>query len=380
MKLRSQSMDLALAWNRVAHSRRLQRGMGLIEALVGLAVGLVVALSVFQVYATWDGRQRTSVAKAEGLSQGALAAYLLERDLQQAGWGLSNVRAAANCPLQGVDGFNAGGVVSPVLLPVQIRNLGNNNDDLVILYGNSALRTLHAGISSGGVQSNTMTLQQGASGGFLVNDRVLLHDGGSVCWLGGTITQVNNTLDQIVLDGLPPTNVDTLLNMGNAPSLNHWSVMAQTGNNVAGASALFQLQRLQQLPGFLPGYAPPPQAAAMADGIVGLQAQYGGTDGTGGIIWQPRAQTNVMNANASFNWTTVVAIRFGVLSRNEQFEAPVNGVFVTPNQPVWSGGAFGVTDIQNLQGPTAVWNNYRYQVHEGVVALRNSTWGQRVPQ
>lgn len=370
-------MGLVLARNRPAHSRRLQRGLGLIETLVGLAVGLVVALSVFQVYATWDGRQRTSVAKAEGLSQGALAAYLLERDLQQAGWGLSNVGAAANCPLQGVDGFNAGGVVSPMLLPVQIRNLGNN-DDLVILYGNSALRTLHAGISSGGVQNNTLTLQQGASGGFLVNDRVLLHDGGGVCWLGGAITQVNNTTDQIVVDGLPPTNVDTLLNMGPAPSLNHWSVMAQTGNNVVGASALFQLQRLQQLPGFLPGYAPPPQAAAMADGIVGLQAQYGVTDGAGGITWQPRAQTNVMNVNAGFNWGTVVAIRFGVLSRNEQFEAPVNGVPVTPNQPVWSGGPFGVGNIQNLQGPTAVWNNYRYQVHEGVVALRNSTWAQRV--
>ena len=373
MKIRSQSMGLALAWNRVAHSRRLQRGLGLIEALVGLAVGLVVALSVFQVYATWDGRQRTSVAKAEGLSQGALAAYLLERDLQQAGWGLSNVGAAANCPLQGVDGFNAGGVVSPMLLPVQIRNLGNN-DDLVILYGNSAFRTLHAGISSGGVQNNTLTLQQGASGGFLVNDRVLLHNGGGVCWLGGAITQVNNTTDQIVVGGLlqPPTNVDTLLNMGPAPSLNHWSVMAQTGNNVAGASALFLQNRAPA--------APPPQAAAMADGIVGLQAQYGVTDGAGGITWQPRAQTNVMNVNAGFNWGTVVAIRFGILSRNEQFEAPVNGVPVTPNQPVWSGGPFGVGNIQNLQGQTAVWNNYRYQVHEGVVALRNSTWGQRVPQ
>jgi type IV pilus assembly protein PilW len=371
MKLRSQSMDLALALNRVVHSRRLQRGMGLIEALVGLAVGLVVALSVFQVYATWDGRQRTSVAKAEGLSQGALAAYLLERDLQQAGWGLSNVGGAANCPLQGVTPFNAGGVGSPVLLPVQIRNLGNN-DDLVILYGNAALRTLHAGIASGGVQGSTLTLRTGDSGGFLINDRVLLHNVGNVCTLGGAITQVNNTTDQIVVDGLPPTNVDTLLNMGPAPSLNHWSVMTQTGNNVAGASALFLQNRAPA--------APQPQAAAMADGIVGLQAQYGVTDGLGGIIWQPRAQTNVTNANANFDWTTVVAIRFGILSRNEQFEAPVNGVSVTPNQPAWIGGAFGVANIQNLQGPTAVWNNYRYQVNEGVVALRNSTWGQRVPQ
>lgn len=348
--------------------RNKQNGLGLIETLVGLALGLIVALAVFQIYATWDGRQRTSVAKAEGLSQGALAAYLLERDLQQAGWGLSNVGGAANCALQGVTAFNAGGVVSPVLLPVQIRNLGAQ-DDLVVLYGSSPLRTLQAILVANGIQGSELTMQQRASGGFVVGDQVLLHDLGANCWLGGAIASVNNTTDQITLSAPPPfTTGQRLLSMGPTPSLNQWFVGAQTGNNAAGETALFQLQHL------LPG-AP---TRAMADGIVQLQAQYGVTDGAGGINWMPRNQTNANLADPSFDWTTVVAIRFGIVSRSAQFEPPVNGVVVTPNQPTWAGGEFTLANIAALQGPTAAWQNYRYQVHEGGVALRNTTWAQRV--
>lgn len=349
-------------------SRKKQNGLGLVESLVGLALGLIVALAIFQVYATWDGRQRTSVAKAEGLSQGALAAYLLERDLQQAGWGLSNVGGAANCALQGVTAFNAGGVVSPVLLPVQIRNLGSQ-DDLVVLYGNSQLRTLHANLVVGGTLGSLLTMEQRASGGFFVGDQVLLHDLGSNCWLGGPIAQVNNNTDQIGLGAPPPfTTGQRLLSMGPTPSLNQWFVGTQTGNNAAGETALFQRQHL------LAGIP----TRAMADGIVQLQAQYGVTDGAGGINWMPRNQTNTNLANPSFDWTTLVAIRFGIVSRSAQFEPPVNGVVVTPNQPKWAGGSFTLADIAALQGPPAAWQNYRYQVHEGGAALRNTTWAQGV--
>lgn len=65
-----------------------QRGLTLVELLVGLATGLVVLLVASQVMQAFEGQKRTSTGGNDSQTNGALAVYLLEQEIRMAGYGL----------------------------------------------------------------------------------------------------------------------------------------------------------------------------------------------------------------------------------------------------------------------------------------------------
>jgi type IV pilus assembly protein PilW len=64
-------------------------GTTLVELLVGLAVGLVVAVAVLDVFAATEGRRRTLAGIAEAQQVGALALFTLGHEIANAGNGLA---------------------------------------------------------------------------------------------------------------------------------------------------------------------------------------------------------------------------------------------------------------------------------------------------
>ena len=72
----------------------LNRGVTLIEVLVGIAIGLIGMLVMFQVVSVWDARTRVSTSSGDAQMAGSLAMYNLERDLKLAGMGFSTASAA----------------------------------------------------------------------------------------------------------------------------------------------------------------------------------------------------------------------------------------------------------------------------------------------
>ena len=69
-----------------------QRGMTLVEVLVGLAIGLIGMLVIFQAVSVWDARTRATSAGSDAQVAGSLAMFSIERDLKPGRPGLRQRR------------------------------------------------------------------------------------------------------------------------------------------------------------------------------------------------------------------------------------------------------------------------------------------------
>ncbi|HEX7113196.1 MAG TPA: prepilin-type N-terminal cleavage/methylation domain-containing protein, partial [Mizugakiibacter sp.] len=68
-------------------TQRRQRGMSLIEIMVGVLIGLIGCVVIFQMYSVADARKRTIASGSDMDITGRLGLMSLERDLQLAGYG-----------------------------------------------------------------------------------------------------------------------------------------------------------------------------------------------------------------------------------------------------------------------------------------------------
>src|SRR5918993_668477 len=63
------------------------RGLSLIEILVGVAIGLIGVVAIFQAVAVWTKHTQTTSSGGDAQVAGTLALFNIERDLKQAGHG-----------------------------------------------------------------------------------------------------------------------------------------------------------------------------------------------------------------------------------------------------------------------------------------------------
>jgi type IV pilus assembly protein PilW len=365
-------------------------GVTLIELMVGLAIGLVILLAVFQIYGTWDGRQRTGSAKNDAQMVGTLAAVTLEHDLRQAAHGFGPASSPTELRTGCVTSAFFGAVFTFNLMPVEIINgAAGASDQINVLYGSSGHRSTREWVV--GSTATTKTLINRA--GFMAGDRVVLSN--SVVANTCQMIEITAATTAIVGDprsfwhatgpyqsaytavgvftnatmndaaGTGANEFDQAFNIGPAPQANSW--------RIGGASPLRPvLQRTNRFP--TNGVAS--AAVEVAEGIVNLQAQYGyDTDGNGQI-----AANEWLNAAPAVpDWSRLLAVRYGLLARSRNYEALP---FRAPN-PAWAGGQFVMADISNSPGGADTnplgannWRAYRHMVYEGVIPMRNVLWGQ----
>jgi len=80
-----------------------QRGFTLIEVMISTVVALFATLAIMQSFAVSEGFRRTATSGGDATFSGAVATYLLGRDLQMAGYGV-NTAAYLGCTVSGFDG------------------------------------------------------------------------------------------------------------------------------------------------------------------------------------------------------------------------------------------------------------------------------------
>ena len=99
--------------------RSLAQGFSLIEILVGVAIGLIGCVIIFQVFAVSEGYKRSTTGGADAQVAGALALYALEREIKMAGFGI-NERVALGCNMLGYTSTRTPASYNLSLAPVQI--------------------------------------------------------------------------------------------------------------------------------------------------------------------------------------------------------------------------------------------------------------------
>ncbi len=413
--MRSRSLISPSFRNRVGHlcgapaARLAQGGFSLVELMVGVAIGLVAMLVVFQVLSIWDTRRRTTTSGGDAQVAGTIAIYLLDRDVRLGGWGFGDV-GAGYCST--VNGYNSARQSGPTtfpfsLVPVKIDYDPTGKPDAIeVLYGNSSVLSegqqfvtstpfsKKALTNSGFLAPNPSNttgppLQSTAPVGAAPGDLVVVSNTSGACDLiqvsdhGATedlqTFYHNPGVSTFNRAGGTVASYTTgmLYNLGPIPQWRKWSI-PQLANGNPGNVLQWQEQFTN---------AP---ATDVTEGIVDMRAEYGIDNSPQDDNISPNEWTSTAPTNTpSDSWSRVLAIRVGMLARSQRYEKPdpTLGCTATTVVPTWSGSnangrpTSNPFRILNLDGTAGNLNNpydwrcYRYRVYEKVIPLRNVIWG-----
>jgi type IV pilus assembly protein PilW len=350
---------------RVAHSDHgvRQRGVGLVETLVGLAIGMLALLAIYQVYAVGEGRKRTVTAGSDAQQSASYALFLIARDLVSAGNGITS--AATDASGRAVLDACAELRPLPVLIAAGARAV-DPDAVTVFLGGSGSLATPVplAGDTTVASLGATEPYRVVAPAAFSANDIVVAVDGpdctlstvdtAGVAVSASGIATLTHTPGSGAVGVTYRAGTSALVNLGPAGSLSRvrYSVDAATRS----------LRAQQQLP------TPGPVHPVLGD-IVQLKAQYGlDTDGDGAVdTWQPASgsvwSAATLPAQPLATLRQIQSVRIAIVARSPQYE----------REPVTTGPLL-LLDRTVSVSLTADQQHYRHHVLETIVPLRNAVW------
>jgi type IV pilus assembly protein PilW len=376
-----------------SHPQIRQAGFTIVELMVGVLVGLIATVVMFQVFAISEGQKRTTTGAGDAQQNGVASVFQIERDARMAGYGLS-YNQMLGCV---VNAWNedANAAFSFRMAPFLITDGGVNPDTITFAFGDSRAFTSPEKLNQD-MAGPSVPFRVYNRFGFSLGDLVIAVEDAKPC----TLYQVS------ALPGIP--NID---NIGHLPGsyLDPQGVTRSTSYNRTGGvppgTTYAQWNRttrkggrlinLGQNPtivtygvannqliatdGLIPGSAP----VVISDGIVNFQVQYGfDANGDGNITGN--LSTAVLNPALGDQWadalpaapTTamfqgIVAVRFAIASRSMTPEKPVAGACTaTPAAPMWLAKGVPI----DVTGGAIDWMCYRYRVFEITVPARNIAW------
>lgn len=405
--------------------RQRDRGMSLIEILVGVVIGMIGIVVIFQVLAVSEGRKRTTIQGSDAQSAGAIGLYSLQRDVQLGGYGFGGADSRQlGCT---VTANRAGTVADFRLIPVEIVQ-GENlpapgmgalgaPDMIRVLWGNANQFVTTRSWTGGTAMKRSMT---GGRGGLSYGDLVVLTTDPALvvppattgCTLihvtdrpagppGDTNEIGNNTTYEVgatlgykafptpIFNQAPPVfgppHVSGFVfNLGTQPRRVAWTI---NGNRLLATEDRFGTST--------PLPTAPPIAVEAADGIVNLQAEYGCDANNNQLIAANEWTAPTTAPGDLADWRCMRAIRVALLARSTQWDPN----FCAQSRPQWTSGTdaagapapalalrdFVMTNIDGTPGAAAGacpatadpndWRRYRYSVYETVIPLRNMIWG-----
>lgn len=404
-----------------------EAGFTLVELMVGVVIGLLATVVIFQVFAVSESQKRTTTSGSDAEQNGAFAMHNLETNLRLAGNNITNSLPAnvegnpvpsqiTGCRIPAAPPYTQATLRA---IPVLITDGGGGAADTISVFtGNATALSSSVGLDGDALGGATI-INVRSTVGFTPGDLVLVAESqaeslGKDCVLRavtpigvnpapappavvsagkGSITVTATTA------ALPSgyTKDGAIFNLGPAvtPTATNPSRLAtaySVYNNQLIATDLTQGTQAA-FPAALNNYS-----YALADQVVNIQAQYGvdtsvPADGiidawvepTG--VWSVASLTPTpMTAAVMQQITQIRAVRLGLVVRSSQVErADSTGVCVTtPNLnlpfPLSAVPAVGTMpakpqspnriDTTNLSTP----NCYRYKTYDTVIPIRNPIW------
>ncbi|HEY8070194.1 MAG TPA: PilW family protein [Burkholderiales bacterium] len=347
---------------------RRSSGFSLVEIMVGMVIGMFGIMIMLQVFSLAEGQKRSTTSGGDAQTSGAIALFGIQRDIRQAGLGLTDVKLiACNLTLRT-------GVVLNTLAPVTINHASipagdANTDTLLVVYGSSNGSPQGDGITSQSSQAVYLVQTPSSFTSSLVYataDKVIAAppSRASPCTL--TLDWVvppaagANTATAAVNTGVTSMTNGTLFNVGQSPKVLAYAVrssnLTQCDYTVNDCSAAGSVNDSTV-------WVP------IANNIVSLRARYGRDTNSpmDGIadVWDRTAMAAMCDV------AKVSAIQLALVARSANFEkTAVTASTAAANYPTWEGTASASINVTGLTN----WQNYRYRVFQSTVPIRNMAW------
>lgn len=371
--------------------RKHEEGFGLVEIMVGLAIGMLAMIVVMQVYSQSEAQKRTTTSGADALTNAAIALSMIERDVRNGGWGLAiNQYAGCTSMYTYCDGSaECGGTQGEIsgfsLSPIVITDGGNNPDTITAQYyadpNVGAFRLPSNTVVSDNMPQPSAELDVNSTEGCNEGDLMLASQDGKC-----TLMQVTNVQAQpsklqhnMGAHGIynPPAS---FLNANNWPQYTVGAKLTcfSAAPNSPQFKRSFSVNRtLRQLLRSDNANDSSANMEVISPEIVDLQAEYGVTAAGSQTVssWVPAtAGTSWANPSRA-DGNRIKAVRIALLARSAQPEKPgANGACATTTDsmvaqwPAWA--AFNTSRFPSD------WRCYRYKAFETIVPLRNVLWGK----
>lgn len=301
-----------------------QLGFSLVELMVAMVIGLIVTGIISQVVSLYGSQKRTTSGVSDAQTNGTFALYAIQRELQQAGYGLP-LFDTENPPLK----CNLAGIAMVNILT------GATSDTITVRYGDSAFAGTPVKMLTGSAGASAVV---STSLGCKVNDDALITKG----------TSCDLKKVKVVATGSVTLN-------------------AASANNVEGASlsclgawrtVQFNMNANQLVRSENGG-----AAESVGAEIVAIKAQYGiSSTAADNVV---TSWSSVMPADRN----QIKAMRVAVVARSGLREKTA----VTTVAPVaWDAASAPIIDLSG----DPEWQQYRYRVFETIIPLRNMIWSK----
>jgi type IV pilus assembly protein PilW len=348
-----------------------QRGFSLIEIMVGVVIGMIAVLVIYQVFAAAEGIKRNTTSAGDAQQNGLLASFMLGVELANASNGVAMAwQKLQSCPTTA----NAATTLRPI--PILITDGGGPTvpDKFVVNYSISNLAIALAPFKAdSGVDAPYIVH---APIGFRVGDIVVAISGGSpgagTCAVS-SVTAVSSpptpgppdeSAGQVTIShtSAPFAFTDSafLLNMGAASNVQRVRYDVDA-NGVLRSTSLWD-------PTGAAAAAPVPNP--LASNIVNMKLLYGiDTVGDGFLhawvaptgLW---SDASVLAADAP-TLRSIKAVRLGIIVRGEQWDRDAPDVTAHLFDDAIP---FSQAFLRSGGG------NYRYRWYETIIPMRNPVW------
>jgi type IV pilus assembly protein PilW len=330
-----------------------QHGFSLIEIMVGIVIGLIAVLVIYQIFAAAEGIKRNTTGAGDAQQNGLLSSFMLSIELANASNGIAvAAKDLMTCPA------TADPATSFRPIPILITDHGANSDEFVVYYSQSNSGIVLAPFTLPAAPGDAFVVRSPM--GFKAGDIVVAVSEGGSCAASQISAISAPDGDGKVTITPSPTPAFTLgagaylVNMG--PSGGQQRVRYDVNNGVLRSTSLWDANG--QAAG---GPTPNP----ISSNVVVMKMQYGIVDAGNVFTWvnatDPWTAAQVL-AGDQAKLRQIQSVRIGIVVRSEQADndAPAGtwSLFCNPG-PCVTG---------------ALLAKFRYRTYETAIPLRNPVW------